>query len=475
MATAPDYLTDSLNLITGAMAVNAPDLDTSLGSVLQQWSTGIASSHADAKGSADQMVFDASLATASGQKLEDLAADVSVFRGQPSYGQQNVRFVASSGAPGGQITLNQGFKVWTPASQSGQQVVFDLVAPLVVPSPGSAVGVCQCEQQGTIGNVAVGAVTQFAGMDYLISVDNQSTAVLGQDPEADDSLRGRALAVGRTVAGSENAVEEAALSVNGCKFAQLVDPEDHSGITTLYAAAVDGTLDPTLQASVQSAVSAALPLTETCSVDPFAVVYAQLAANLAVPSTEDPAVTTAAVKAASIAFADTLGAGVTMQPMPWIVYVRSQVAAMQLVGADFYPTSAVPTVTTSELFRFLAAPAAPTLTQGTGGTIPTTSTVYVMVTMVTSSGPTLPSVEIPIVLSGSNDQVTVTVPPAPNSQVTSFNVYASTSSGVEKLQGSISVTTTSGGTLVLNSISTGGAAPPSTNTISEPTVTIVSA
>lgn len=104
---------------------------------------------------------------------------------------------------------------------------------------------------------------------------------------------------------------------------------------------------------------------------------------------------------------------------------------------------------------------APTLsTNNTGGQLSGATTVYVKYTWVTKLGETAPSTEASVVIpSGTNtNTVTVTIPSLPTG-ATSANIYMSTATGTETLQGSTATTSyTRNNTLVA------GASLPTINT-----------
>lgn len=116
-------------------------------------------------------------------------------------------------------------------------------------------------------------------------------------------------------------------------------------------------------------------------------------------------------------------------------------------------------IPTAALPANLAAPAAPGLTPGTGGSLPT-ETVYVVVTYVSVYGETTPSPEASAAVTGPNGQVVVASPSA-LSGATGYNVYAANASGAETLQNTAPVTI--GASYTINSLS-GNIYPPAVNT-----------
>lgn len=91
----------------------------------------------------------------------------------------------------------------------------------------------------------------------------------------------------------------------------------------------------------------------------------------------------------------------------------------------------------------------------TTGTLTTGQAIYCRFTYVTANGETGPNPEWSITPSGSNNAIIFTAPAFP-SGVTALNLYASTVSGQENLQGTINV---SAGQFTLNSLVVGKPVP----------------
>lgn len=110
----------------------------------------------------------------------------------------------------------------------------------------------------------------------------------------------------------------------------------------------------------------------------------------------------------------------------------------------------------------LAPPVAATLTANTsGGSLPT-ETVYVRLTYVSADGETTGSPEAAVAVTGSTGQVVVTSPVTQNG-ATGYNVYAANATGAEVLQnGGTPVSV--GTNYTINSLTTGTAAVPASNT-----------
>lgn len=113
----------------------------------------------------------------------------------------------------------------------------------------------------------------------------------------------------------------------------------------------------------------------------------------------------------------------------------------------------------------LGSPAAPALAAGSGGSLPS-ETVYVKVTYVSQYGESTPSAQSSIGVTGPSGQVTVTGPAAVQN-ATGWNVYASSTTGVEVLQNvtPIAIGTTS---YAINALTTGTVSPPAADGTGSP-------
>lgn len=463
-----DHYSTALSRRTAVLAAIAPDLDTSPGSDLYDELQADASGSAIVMYALDAVANQSFSGTATGDNLDNLAADAGLRRLAPTFAAITVTVSGASAGPSGGWPVPQGTRVYTTADANGRSVYFTTDSSATVPVSGTATINCTATLAGSSGNVVANGITQMDDTPGVTLTSSTAPATPASDRETDTALRARINAT-RTILYSAAAVEAAALAVPGCAYADLDDPHDGSGHTTLYAAAQDGTLSAPLQALVQAAVDAVLPLTATNTVDAFTLVRAVFRDTIAVLPGYTANVVAANVVNAIAAYVLTLGAGQTRQPGPMWAYVTANVAGL----ADWYSTSALPTVAATQLLRLLPAPASPVLgTAATGGAL-SDGTIYCQITWDTAAGETLPSVETSIVLAAGTSTQTVTVPiPAfPDASVTQANVYLSSTVGGERLQGDFA--TSAGGTYTqTGALATGSAAPPTGNTVSLPTVTV---
>jgi len=462
----PDYLTIATARRVAILAAIAPDLDTSPGSWLCDDIAANAGGDALVRYALDNVRVQMFAATATGEYLRGRALDAGLDPPflPADFATSSVSFLGSPNAPAGGWVVPQGTNVFTAADVHGTSLFFQTTSTTVVPGSGLATATVRATLAGAASNVASGALSLMDTVTGITLVPNAAPATGGVDEETDDHLRAR-IAASRAVLYSAAAIRAAALTVLGCQYASLIDPQDGSGHTTLRAAAQDGTLSNDLRLAVQNVVNGVLPLTETSTVVGFDLVRAVIVSRLLAAPGWNANVVRATVLTTITQYVLTLDAGQTIQPYPLAAYLLAHVAGL----ADFYLTSAVPAVPITALVRFLPPPIAPALTtSATGGSLLNLNAA-VQLAFVTAAGPSLPSPEATITLAAgtTTQSITVTVPTFPDATVTACRVYARTNVGVQALQGTI---TTSGGTLTISSI-VAGAAPVTTNTVSEPTIT----
>ena len=150
--------------------------------------------------------------------------------------------------------------------------------------------------------------------------------------------------------------------------------------------------------------------------------------------------------------------------MPWSNPTQPNLPDFWLFirGVMVIPPAALPGV--------LYPPAAPTLTPGTGGSLPD-ETVYVVVTYLSQYGETLPSPEVSVAVTGPSGQVTVASPTvqalidSDPGNATGYNVYAGAVPGGETLQNTAPIAI--GTNYVLGSL-VAGVLPPTADTSGSP-------
>jgi uncharacterized phage protein gp47/JayE len=194
--------------------------------------------------------------TATGQELDDLAADrwdglarqaASAAVGQVTIGR---------GAEVGAFTVDAGLEV--SATVSGETVAFGTDEAAVFGAGDATVTVsATCSETGRAGNVAAGTVTQVVNPPVAsptVTVTNAARFAGGADAETDETFRARIRRYPETLRrGTAAAVQLGAESVAGVRFAQ---PDDSTvsdlGYASLYIGDPEGTANDVLVAAVES-------------------------------------------------------------------------------------------------------------------------------------------------------------------------------------------------------------------------------
>lgn len=477
-----DLQTSALQRSVMMLQAIAPDLDATQFASLYQVLQVTASQDVDVLASLQNLINQMFVSTATGLPLQQHGLDQGVQINGATGATGSVTLYGSATPPFGQSVpsggwpVPQGTRVYTAGSVLGASIAFQTTAAVNVPAGGTATVGIVAEQLGAAGNVAAGAIVYIDSIPGITGgpgtngVYNALATSGGADQEQDTAYRGRIKAV-RQPLYSVNAVTAAAATVPGVAYAYVFDPQDGTGINAIvYAADINGQLSSSLNSAVLAAVNGVLPLTQR--VQPgnmlaLGLVSQIVLATIALQPNADPVVTTNAVVAAMQAFSQTLGPGVTLQPGPLTQYVMGQVSGL----ADFYLTSAIPTLNAHQLFRFIAAPTGLTITPSSTGGSMSNSTVYVQVAYYNAANQeTARSLETAVVLNGgtSTQSIAITLPTFPNG-ITGAKIYASTVSGSETSQGT---TTTSGGTYTLTSVASGSTPPTTTITPSNGNVTV---
>ena len=143
-----DHYSDALARRTAILAAIAPDLDTSPGSDIFD------ERQADASGSAivlyalDAVTNQAFSGTATGDNLDNLAADAGLTRLPATSAAITVTVSGESGAPSGGWVVPQGTRVSTTADANGASVYFTTDAQATVPGSGNATIACTARLAG---------------------------------------------------------------------------------------------------------------------------------------------------------------------------------------------------------------------------------------------------------------------------------------------------------------------------------------
>lgn len=465
MATV-DNFSYALSRETAALQAIAPDIDVSESSLVQDILQACAGGSAIVLYAVAAVVNQLNVAMATGTALDGHAADAGLTRIPATYAALTVTVLGAPNAPAGGWIVPAGCHFATPADGNGNSIVFVSSAQATVLSSSTTVIPVTAVVAGSPGNVVANSLTVMDNVPGVSVQSNTAPSTLAIDVESDTALRARIIA-SNVVIYSPAAAQAAALAVAGVIAAYANAPRDGSGNITVYAAQGDGTLPSTLQASVLAAVNAVRVAGTTTTVSAFTLVYAVVTVSIEVASGYNSTTVSAAVVAAIQAYVQTLPAGTTLQPGPMWSYVIANVLGL----ADWYTTSSIPTVASTALFRFVAPPTGVTTSTATTGGTFSNGSIYLIYTWSGTAGETLGTAEAVLTLAGgtSTQEFTVTAPATFPAGMTHLNIYANTATGTEQFQGFIA---TPGGAATIGSIGA-GAAPPTSGTISAPTVTLV--
>lgn len=121
--------------------------------------------------------------TATGVSLDRLCPFTGVTRNPATHAQHSIKFIGTAGE-----NVPAGFEV----STADGSVIFHLYNSLPIGDDGTVVGVVECEQAGTIGNVAVGKIDTIVNPDtYVESIEHLDVEIYGKEIETDVDLRAR--------------------------------------------------------------------------------------------------------------------------------------------------------------------------------------------------------------------------------------------------------------------------------------------
>ena len=121
--------------------------------------------------------------TATGLSLDRLCPFAGISRNQATYATHNVIFKGTAGE-----YVPAGFEV----SANDGSTVFHTYDALLIGEDGTVAGVVECEEAGTIGNVATGKIDTIVNPDINVeSVEHLGIATYGEEIEKDVELRQR--------------------------------------------------------------------------------------------------------------------------------------------------------------------------------------------------------------------------------------------------------------------------------------------
>lgn len=145
--------------------------------------------------------------TATGQSLDRLMPFASITRNPATKAEHQIELTGTAG-----YEVPPGFLVGTTGDEE-----FYLVNPLLLDAEGKGTGLVQCTEAGTIGNVALGTITEIVNPSMDVSgVKHIKVETLGKEVETDAELRKRfSVAIQGSGSGTATAIRGAVMRING--------------------------------------------------------------------------------------------------------------------------------------------------------------------------------------------------------------------------------------------------------------------
>ena len=158
--------------------------------------------------------------TATGQSLDRLMPFAGITRNPATRAEHEITFTGTVG-----YEIPVGFLVGTTGEEE-----FYLVNPVTIGEDGTAVGIVQCTEPGTVGNVILGDITEIINPDADVSaIEHTDFITIAEDTESDVQLRERfALAIEGSGSGTASAIRGAVLRVNGVTGCTVIENNENA-------------------------------------------------------------------------------------------------------------------------------------------------------------------------------------------------------------------------------------------------------
>ena len=207
--------------IDNAKALFGDDIDTSDTSTFGKLLRLYCSDAATNQEIAEQVYLSAFPATASGVNLDRLTPLVGITRNPATYAQQDITITGEA-----ETVIPMGFLV------ASGDVVFHTVDSYTIGENGTVAAVVECNDAGTVGNVAVGSINTIVNpLVGVTSITHTGTEKLATDVETDYSLRTRfAQALTTTGSGTLEAIRGAILRVEGVESVYIAENDTDSTV-----------------------------------------------------------------------------------------------------------------------------------------------------------------------------------------------------------------------------------------------------
>ena len=170
---------------------------------------------------AEQVYLSAFPASATGVSLDRLAPLVGISRNPATYSQQDITISGTAGT-----TVPMGFLV------ASGDIVFHTVDTYTIGDDGTVAAVVECNEAGTVGNVAVGSIDTIVNPAVGVTgITHTGVEKLATDVETDYSLRNRFTQALSTVgSGTLEAIKGAILRVSGVESVYIAENDTNNTV-----------------------------------------------------------------------------------------------------------------------------------------------------------------------------------------------------------------------------------------------------
>lgn len=153
--------------------------------------------------------------TATGQSLDRLMPFAGISRNPATRAEHEITFSGTA-----EYEVPVGFLVGTTGDEE-----FYLVNAVTLDENGSGVGVVQCTELGTVGNVQLGSITEIVNPDADVeSISHTRICMIADDEETDEKLRERfEIAIEGAGSGTLSAIRGAVMRVSGVTGCLIIE------------------------------------------------------------------------------------------------------------------------------------------------------------------------------------------------------------------------------------------------------------
>lgn len=159
--------------------------------------------------------------SANGVSLDRLCVLAGISRNTATHALQNITITGTVGA-----TIEIGFLV------ASGDVVFHTMADYTIGADGTVEALVECDDAGTVGNVAIGSITEIVNPSAdVTSITHTSAEELASDTETDYSLRSRmSQSILGEGSGTVDSIQAAVMRVSGVETVVIVENSTNSTV-----------------------------------------------------------------------------------------------------------------------------------------------------------------------------------------------------------------------------------------------------